>query len=164
MRKEKLQAIKMKAGRHARGSLFGRAGEERSDETERAMSKVIIFRQKGDWKKTRDFLKRCSEMQLDDVLDRYGQEGVEALARATPKDTGKTAASWSYRVTKGEDRITITWSNSNIVDGVPIAVILQYGHGTRNGGYVEGVDYINPAMRPIFDRIAARAWGEVRRE
>ena len=128
------------------------------------MSKVIIFRQKGDWKKTRKFLKRCSDLDLDDVLNLYGQEGVDALAKATPKDTGKTAASWSYEVTKGRESVVITWKNSNIVDGVPIAVILQYGHGTRNGGYVEGVDYINPAMRPIFERIAARAWGEVRTE
>lgn len=128
------------------------------------MPKIIVFKQKGDWKKTRKFLKRCSNLQLDDILNRYGQEGVEALARATPKDTGKTAASWSYAVHKSDGRITITWSNSNIVDGVPIAVILQYGHGTRNGGYVEGVDYINPAMRPIFERIAQRAWGEVRTE
>lgn len=128
------------------------------------MSKVIIFRQKGDWKKTRKFLKRCSDLDLDDVLNLYGQEGVDALAKATPKDTGKTAASWSYEVTKSRESIVITWKNSNIVDGVPIAVILQYGHGTRNGGYVEGVDYINPAMRPVFERIAARAWGEVRTE
>lgn len=128
------------------------------------MSKVIIFRQKGDWKKTRKFLKRCSDLDLDDVLNLYGQEGVDALAKATPKDTGKTAASWSYEVAKGRESIVITWKNSNIVDGVPIAVILQYGHGTRNGGYVEGVDYINPAMRPVFERIAARAWGEVRTE
>lgn len=128
------------------------------------MSKAIIFRQKGDWKKTRKFLKRCSDLDLDDVLNLYGQEGVDALAKATPKDTGKTAASWSYEVTKGRESIVITWKNSNIVDGVPIAVILQYGHGTRNGGYVEGVDYINPAMRPVFERIAARAWGEVRTE
>lgn len=128
------------------------------------MSKVIIFRQKGDWKKTRKFLKRCSDLDLDDVLNLYGQEGVDALAKATPKDTGKTAASWSYEVTKGRESIVITWKNSNIVDGVPIAVVLQYGHGTRNRGYVEGVDYINPAMRPVFERIAARAWGEVRAE
>lgn len=128
------------------------------------MSKAIIFRQKGDWKKTRKFLKRCSDLDLDDVLNLYGQEGADALAKATPKDTGKTAASWSYEVTKGRKSIVITWKNSNIVDGVPIAVILQYGHGTRNGGYVEGVDYINPAMRPVFERIAARAWGEVRTE
>ena len=128
------------------------------------MPKVIIFRQKGDFRKTRKFLKRCSKLQLDDILARYGQEGVDALARATPKDTGKTAASWSYAVHRNETSITITWSNSNIVDGVPIAVILQDGRGTRNGGYVEGVDYINPAMRPIFERIAQRAWGEVRTE
>lgn len=128
------------------------------------MPKIIVFKQKGNFKKTRKFLKRCSNLQLDDLLDQYGKEGVEALARATPKDTGKTAASWSYTVHKSDGRITITWSNSNIVDGVPIAVILQYGHGTRNGGYVEGVDYINPAMRPIFERIAQRAWGEVRTE
>lgn len=128
------------------------------------MPKIIVFKQKGNFKKTRKFLKRCSNLQLDDLLDQYGKEGVEALARATPKDTGKTAASWSYAVHKSDGRISITWSNSNIVDGVPIAVILQYGHGTRNGGYVEGVDYINPAMRPIFERIAQRAWGEVRTE
>lgn len=128
------------------------------------MPKIIVFKQKGNFKKTRKFLKRCSNLQLDDLLDQYGKEGVEALARATPKDTGKTAASWSYAVHKSDGRITITWSNSNIVDGVPIAVILQYGHGTRNGGYVEGVDYINPAMWPIFERIAQRAWGEVRTE
>ena len=128
------------------------------------MPKIIVFKQKGNFKKTRKFLKRCSNLQLDDLLDQYGKEGVEALARATPKDTGKTAASWSYAVHKSDGRITITWSNPNIVDGVPIAVILQYGHGTRNGGYVEGVDYINPAMRPIFERIAQRAWGEVRTE
>lgn len=128
------------------------------------MPKIIVFKQKGNFKKTRKFLKRCSNLQLDDLLDQYGKEGVEALARATPKDTGKTAASWNYAVHKSDGRITITWSNSNIVDGVPIAVILQYGHGTRNGGYVEGMDYINPAMRPIFERIAQRAWGEVRTE
>ena len=128
------------------------------------MPKIIVFKQKSNFKKTRKFLKRCSNLQLDDLLDQYGKEGVEALARATPKDTGKTAASWNYAVHKSDGRITITWSNSNIVDGVPIAVILQYGHGTRNGGYVEGVDYINPAMRPIFERIAQRAWGEVRTE
>lgn len=128
------------------------------------MPKIIVFKQKGNFKKTRKFLKRCSNLQLDDLLDQYGKEGVEALARATPKNTGKTAASWNYAVHKSDGRITITWSNSNIVDGVPIAVILQYGHGTRNGGYVEGVDYINPAMRPIFKRIAQRAWGEVRTE
>lgn len=108
-------------------------------------------------------MKRANRLNLDVILNQYGQEGVEALRAATPKDTGTTANSWSYAVHKGTGSITITWSNSNIVDGVPIAVILQYGHGTRNGGYVQGTDYINPAMKPIFDKIAQRAWEEVKR-
>lgn len=127
------------------------------------MPKIIVFRQKGDFEKTTKFLKGARPGKLDAVLDRYGQKGVEALAAATPKDTGKTAASWYYTVHRGKDSITLTWSNTNIVDGVPIAVILQYGHGTRNGGYVAGKDYINPALKPIFDEIADRAWEEVRR-
>lgn len=125
------------------------------------MPKVIVFRQKGNFKNTERFLKRANRFNIDQLLERYGQEGVEALRAATPKDTGLTANSWYYKVKKESDRITIIWSNSNIQNGVPIAVILQYGHATRNGGYVEGVDYINPAMKPIFDRIAARAWEEV---
>lgn len=128
------------------------------------MPKVVMFRQKGDFRRTSDFLKRANRLNLDAILNQYGQEGVEALRAATPKDTGTTANSWGYTVHKGTGSITITWSNSNIVDGVPIAVILQYGHGTRNGGYVQGTDYINPAMKPIFDKIAQRAWEEVKRE
>ena len=128
------------------------------------MPKVVMFRQKGDFRRTSDFLKRANRLNLDVILNQYGQEGVEALRAATPKDTGTTAISLSYAVHKGTGSITITWSNSNIVDGVPIAVILQYGHGTRNGGYVQGTDYINPAMKPIFDKIAQRAWEEVKRE
>lgn len=128
------------------------------------MPKVVMFRQKGDFRRTSDFLKRANRLNLDVILNQYGKEGVEALRAATPKDTGTTANSWSYVVHKGTGSITITWSNSNIVDGVPIAVILQYGHGTRNGGYVQGTDYINPAMKPIFDKIAQRAWEEVKRE
>lgn len=128
------------------------------------MPKVVMFRQKGDFRRTSDFLKRANRLNLDVILNQYGQEGVEALRAATPKDTGTTANSWSYTVHKGMGSITITWSNSNIVDGVPIAVILQYGHGTRYGGYVQGTDYINPAMKPIFDKIAQRAWEEVKRE
>jgi hypothetical protein len=127
------------------------------------MPKVVMFRQKGDFRRTSDFLKRANRLNLDAILNQYGQEGVEALRAATPKDTGTTANSWSYTVHKGTGSITITWSNSNIVDGVPIAVILQYGHGTRNGGYVQGTDYINPAMKSIFDKIAQRAWEEVKR-
>lgn len=125
------------------------------------MPKIIVFRQKGNFRNAETFLKKASRMSIDQILQRYAQEGVEALKAATPKDTGLTSNSWYYKITKNRNRIIITWSNSNVVDGVPIAVILQYGHGTRNGGYVEGIDYINPAMKPIFDRIAARAWGEV---
>lgn len=125
------------------------------------MPKVIIFRNKGNFSKTEQFLKRASKLTLDDILRHYGEEGVRALKEATPKDTGTTASSWYYNVTKSKDQIVITWSNSNIVNGIPIAIILQYGHATRNGGYVEGIDYINPAMKPVFDRIAARAWKEV---
>ena len=128
------------------------------------MPKLIVFRQKGNFKNTERFLKRASRFNLDQILDQYGREGVAALKQATPKDTGLTANSWHYKVSRTQDKITITWSNSNIQNGVPIAVILQYGHGTRNGGYVEGIDYINPAMKPIFDRIAARAWEEVMHE
>lgn len=125
------------------------------------MPKVIIFRNKGNFSKTDQFLKRASKLTLDDILRHYGEEGVRALKEATPKDTGTTANSWYYNVTKSKDQIVITWSNSNIVNGIPIAIILQYGHATRNGGYVEGIDYINSAMKPVFDRIAARAWKEV---
>lgn len=128
------------------------------------MPKIIVFRQKGNFKNTEAFLKRASKFNIDAILDRYGKEGVSALSAATPKDTGETANSWYYKVNKGKDIITITWSNSHIVNGVPIAIILQYGHATRNGGYVEGRDYINPAIRPMFDRIANRAWEEVMHE
>lgn len=94
-------------------------------------------------------------------LEKYAREGVTALASATPVDSGETAASWDYEIQKGNGKVSIYWTNSNINDGVPIAVILQYGHGTNGGGYVQGRDYINPAIRPIFDKIAENAWKEV---
>lgn len=125
------------------------------------MPKVIVFKQRGNWDHTRKFLKHASKVSIDLILEKYGQKGVDALASATPKATGKTAASWVYKITKTAETLTITWSNTNIVNGVPIAVILQYGHATRNGGYVEGVDYINPAIKPVFEEIARQAWGEV---
>lgn len=125
------------------------------------MPKIIVFRQKGNFRNSETFLRKASRLNINQILERYAKEGVEALREATPKNTGITANSWYYKIERSNDRIAIVWSNSNIVNGVPIAVILQYGHGTRNGGYVEGIDYINPAMKPIFDRIAARAWGEV---
>lgn len=121
---------------------------------------MIVFTHKGDLKKTTDFLKRNRKLTLPD-LRRFGQEGVDALSAATPVDTGLTADSWYYRIVETNGRISIQWLNSNVVDGVPIAVILQYGHGTGTGGYVQGRDYINPAIQPIFDRIAEHAWKEV---
>lgn len=98
---------------------------------------------------------------MNNILDKYGKQGVSALSSATPVDSGLTANSWRYEIETKGDQTTIYWSNSNINKGVNIAVILQYGHGTRNGGYVVGRDYINPAMRPIFDSIANEAWKEV---
>lgn len=123
---------------------------------------MIEFRFSGDLKDTTDFLKKCKESSMDAALEKYGKKGVEALSKSTPKKTGKTAASWSYEIVKEPGSISIVWNNSNIVDDwCNIAVILQYGHATGNGGWVEGRDYINPAMRPIFDEIASSAWKEV---
>lgn len=124
---------------------------------------MITFRQKGDFSKLNNFLEKMKEVVKIEDLDRYGQEGVEALSAATPKDSGLTASSWYYEIVRTNGSISIQFKNSNINDGVPIAVILQYGHGTRNGGWVEGRDYINPAIQPIFDKIAEDAWKEVTR-
>lgn len=125
------------------------------------MSRVIEMRQSGDFKKNMTFLTNLRKKSIRPILEKYGQKGVEALAEATPKATGKTAASWSYEIKMEKTGAVLSWKNANIVDGVPIAVILQYGHGTRNGGYVQGVDYINPAMKPVFDAIRDELWKEV---
>ncbi len=122
---------------------------------------MISFRQKGDFSKITRFLERAKNLVHLSDLDRYGREGVAALASATPVDTGKTAASWYYDIKFNKESASITFNNSNIQNGVPIAIILQYGHGTRNGGWVEGRDYINPVIQPIFDKIAEEAWKEV---
>lgn len=122
---------------------------------------MIKFRQKGDFSNLTRFLERAKNLVHISDLDRYGREGVAALASATPVDTGKTAASWYYDVKIDKESASITFNNSNIQNGVPIAIILQYGHGTRNGGWVEGRDYINPVIKPIFDKIAEEAWKEV---
>ena len=122
---------------------------------------MISFRQKGDFSKLTRFLERAKNLVHLSDLDRYGREGVAALASATPVDTGKTAASWYYDIKINKESASITFNNSNIQNGVPIAIILQYGHGTRNGGWVEGRDYINPVIKPIFDKIAEEAWKEV---
>lgn len=122
---------------------------------------MITFRQRGDFSKTTRFLEKAKRaIRLSD-LDKYGREGVAALASATPVDSGLTASSWYYEIKNQNGSISITFLNSNVNQGVPIAVILQYGHGTRNGGWVRGRDYINPAIQPIFDKIANDAWREV---
>lgn len=124
----------------------------------------IVFKHKGNLKKTTKFLERMVKEEYLKDLDKYGREGVEALSLATPVDTGKTAASWDYRIEKSNSGVKLVWTNSNVNKGVNIAIILQYGHGTHNGGYVQGRDYINPAIRPIFDKIADDAWKEVTKE
>lgn len=115
----------------------------------------------GKFDKTNKFLKRASTWSKNVNLDVYAKRGVAALSSATPVDTGLTASSWYYRIDRKDGLISITFLNSNINKEVPIAIILQYGHGTRNGGWVEGRDYINPAIRPIFDELADAAWKEV---
>lgn len=122
---------------------------------------MIVLKNKGNFSKTTNFLKRIMKLDYKSILSKYGKMGVDALAKATPVDTGLTASSWSYEIVEDDGGATIYWKNSNIVKGVPIAVILQYGHGTGTGGYVEGIDYINPALRSIFEGIADGAWKEV---
>ena len=122
---------------------------------------MIRFSHKGDFSKVTRFLERAKEVVHLGDLDKYGREGVAALASATPVDSGLTASSWYYEIVNRNGSAKITFYNSNIQNGVPIAIILQYGHGTRNGGGVQGRDYINPAIRPIFDQIANDAWKEV---
>lgn len=124
---------------------------------------MINIKQKGDFKNLSSFLEKTKEKLNLGLLDKYGREGVAALQAATPKDTGNTSESWYYKIERKNGSVSLTFHNSNQNKGVPIAIILQYGHATRNGGYVEGVDYINPALRPIFDKIAEEAWKEVKK-
>lgn len=122
---------------------------------------MISFAHKGNFSRTEKFLKTASNKNYKSVLEQYAQAGVSALSSATPIDTGKTASSWSYVIEQSENTSSIIWTNSNIQNGVNIALILQYGHGTKNGGYVQGIDYINPSLQPIFNKIADAAWKEV---
>jgi len=129
---------------------------------------MIVIKQKGNFKHTEGLFKRAKEKKFYSVLDEYGRKGVEALRAATPKDTGLTANSWSYSVVSEKSGVRLIFSNSNVKpgyaygqEGVSVALLLQYGHATRNGGWVEGIDYINPALKPIFDDIADKVWAEV---
>ena len=124
---------------------------------------MITFKHTGDFSKTTKFLKSTKSVNITNILNEYGKAGVAALASATPIESGLTANSWYYEVEIKKGSYAIHFNNSNIQNGVPIAVILQYGHGTRNGGWVQGRDYINPAVQPIFDNITNKAWREVTR-
>lgn len=122
---------------------------------------MITIKQKGDFSKATGYLEKIRGVVKLSLLDKYGREGVAALSSATPLETGLTAGSWYYEIERHNGSATINFKNSHINDGVPIAIILQYGHGTRQGGWVQGRDYINPAIQPIFDRIVEEAWKEV---
>lgn len=122
---------------------------------------MISFEQKGDFSKLTSFLNNLKEIAGLSDLDKYGQRGVDALASATPYDTGNTAGAWYYKINRDAGSVSIEFCNSNVSKGVPIAIILQYGHGTGTGGWVEGRDYINPSIQPIFDEILNDVWKEV---
>ena len=121
---------------------------------------MISITSKGDFRKTEKFMKNARTKKLMSILKQYGEEGVAALMVATPLDTGRTASSWRYEIKVENNCIRLVFHNDNIQNGVPIAIILQYGHGTGTGGWVEGRDYINPAIQPVFDKIANSAWKE----
>lgn len=122
---------------------------------------MITFRQRGNFSKLNSYLERLKEVVKLGDLNKYGRQGVQALSSATPIESGETANSWYYEINRTKESVSISFHNSNINNGVPIAIILQYGHGTGTGGWVEGRDYINPAIQPIFDKIAEDAWKEV---
>nr|DAF41624.1 MAG TPA: type I neck protein [Caudoviricetes sp.] len=124
---------------------------------------MITIESQGEWKLTRNWFDRMTKLDLALIMNQFGKEGVSALAAATPSRSGLTSKSWNYEVTRKGNNWKITWTNSNVNKGANIAVLIQYGHGTRNGGYVVGRDYINPAIRPVFDKIAKQAWKEVTR-
>ena len=122
---------------------------------------MVVFTHKGNFKNTERFLKGAPKIKYKQILEKYAKQGVAALTSATPVDSGITAESWDYELKMSPGFYSISWTNSNVVDGVPIAIILQYGHGTGTGGYVQGRDYINPAIQPIFDKISESLWREV---
>lgn len=122
---------------------------------------MISFKHKGSFKNTESFLSKVLKRDYMSILHSYGHKGVSLLSNATPVSTGLTASSWDYSIKQKNSSITITWTNSNIIDGVPIVILLQYGHATKNGGFVPGNDFINPVMRPLFEQIANDVWKEV---
>lgn len=124
---------------------------------------MISLESRGSFENTEKFLKRMAKGDIFRALHKYGEVGVDALARATPVESGLTASSWTYEIEKRRGSYSLVWKNTNTKTGVNVAILLQYGHGTGTGGWVQGYDYINPAIRPIFDRIANDVWKEVTR-
>lgn len=122
---------------------------------------IISFTQKGSFKNTERYLNKLSHLQVDVILNKYGSLGVAALSNATPSESGLTAASWYFKIEQRKGYYSIRWHNSNVNEGKPIAILIQLGHGTGTGGYVQGRDYINPAIQPIFDQMANDLWREV---
>jgi hypothetical protein len=122
---------------------------------------VISFSSSGSFDKTEKFLRAMQKLDIGSILQAQGQKGVVALSKATPRESGIAANSWGYEVTKTSSSVTIGWTNSDVESGYPVAIMIQYGHGTGTGGYIHGIDYINPAMRPIFDEIAETVWKAV---
>lgn len=122
---------------------------------------MIFLKSKGSFNKTEKLLKKSLGKDWKSVLDKYGQRGVQALSAATPVESGVTACAWDYEIVQENSSVSVVWKNYNINQGVNIAIILQYGHATGNGGYVRGRDYINPSLQPIFDELADAAWKEI---
>ena len=123
---------------------------------------AIVFKHKGNFKRTEKFLRKVKNKDEFKILSKYGEEGVMALASATPVDSGLTADSWRYEIPEDDRGIALTWYNENDANGwFNVAIGLQYGHGTINGGWVEGIDYINPALKPIFQKMADAVWAEI---
>lgn len=122
---------------------------------------LVVMKQSGSLKNFEGFLYKNRKRRLYQLLNEYGQQGVELLRDATPVDTGKTATGWDYEIEVNSQGVSLYWVNNNVNEGVPIAILIQYGHATRNGGYVQGVDYINPALRPLFESMATKLWKEV---
>ena len=122
---------------------------------------MVSFEQKGNFSNLNSFLEKAKEGVNVGILNKYGKQGVELLSKVTPVDTGLTASSWSYDIVRSNGSVTLNFNNTNIQNGCPIAIVLQYGHGTKEGGWVEGIDYINPVIQPLFNKIANDAWKEI---
>ena len=122
---------------------------------------MLSFDSEGSFDSTERFLRKMSTLNVDSVLNSEAKKGVAALSKATPKDSGRAATSWNYKIEKSNSSVTISWTNSDVENGFPVALMIQYGHGTGTGGYIQGKDFINPAMRPVFDSIAETVWKAV---